>query len=653
MTHAAPSASEKEKTARLVASLSCKEQAELLAQALLREFMHRRGLHETLKAFDEENPRDERTISSRAVMRQLLNIPVEGRPSRLQPTMSAATGKAQPPTFMEELCSYRLTKRGYTHPALKIGDEKPDGEEDPSDTELRSLHERAEAHRTAKAACEQKQRRYEEMLAEEELYQRRKEAHMEKKKKKREKRRGSGGSSSKSQHKKHRQGGTSTSTSGSESEADGGSLAGVMQERFSHSLRLAPSAAAASKRRGSAEAAQSGAAWQPPGVASVGDVVGTPHQSGHCTPSHSSSWTPTAEVGEAADKDNSNSKNNNDDDDFDPFGSAASSQQALMARVRAESRHWASNSSGDTSIHSTPNRGSGGVGAVGTGVGEPVTPAALSNVLRGVPLDHGDEPPLRLGGLGPASGVGGAALGGGLSALSALGGNARLSAMAAGYNPNAVAVSEGGKPRTVTGPPLASLRPAHAGSREDGETEEGGPAGFTPYIHGFPPPPSSALAPSIMVKHTDPVRRDTTAALSPSPTFDLAGGSGGGGAAPVNGDDRAAMPRGSALAGSNSNSSGTVSPSNVGRAAASFAVEMRSPSPNTSAASGEDGASFHTPSRSANSSGGGGNNSGLRHGIGFRTSASAEATHSGTAAGEGEGVRPSRKERRVKLLIDE
>jgi hypothetical protein len=65
-----------------------------LSEALLREFMHRRGFLATLKTFDEESPRDGQTISSRALMAQMMSW----------------ESKDKAP-FMVQLCQYRLRKR--------------------------------------------------------------------------------------------------------------------------------------------------------------------------------------------------------------------------------------------------------------------------------------------------------------------------------------------------------------------------------------------------------------------------------------------------------------------------------------------------------------------------------------------------------------
>lgn len=173
MTHLTTS-EEKQQAARFIESLSTREQVDLLAQALLREYMHRRGFRETLKTFDAENPRDERTISSRAIMQSLLNIPVAGRISRLRPT-KGANGKDQNPTFMEELCSYRLTKRSYrvgTAPATANTDTSSSsrGERDPSDVEVEQLKEAVAARQSLKAINDAKIREFEQLLAAEEAH---------------------------------------------------------------------------------------------------------------------------------------------------------------------------------------------------------------------------------------------------------------------------------------------------------------------------------------------------------------------------------------------------------------------------------------------------------------------------------------------------
>lgn len=73
---------------------------DLLSQALLREYMHKKKFTATLKLFDEENPRNEKTISSRALMADLMHL------QALLPEFK----KKGVDTIMEVLCYYRLEK---------------------------------------------------------------------------------------------------------------------------------------------------------------------------------------------------------------------------------------------------------------------------------------------------------------------------------------------------------------------------------------------------------------------------------------------------------------------------------------------------------------------------------------------------------------
>lgn len=93
----------KDSSAALAAILSVShdEQVDLLSQALLREYMHKKQYSSTLKTFDEENPRDERTISSRALMSELMYVSPE-----LQQKLKADGIE----TIMEMLCSIRVEK---------------------------------------------------------------------------------------------------------------------------------------------------------------------------------------------------------------------------------------------------------------------------------------------------------------------------------------------------------------------------------------------------------------------------------------------------------------------------------------------------------------------------------------------------------------
>ena len=106
--------------AAAVTALSIEKQTEELAQALLREYMHRRGFAKTLASFDRENPRGYTTISSRALMTNLMLLDVIQARNKLKGSDAAA---AAPPsatsgggvtafsTIMEMLCDYRLRKR--------------------------------------------------------------------------------------------------------------------------------------------------------------------------------------------------------------------------------------------------------------------------------------------------------------------------------------------------------------------------------------------------------------------------------------------------------------------------------------------------------------------------------------------------------------
>ncbi|KEG11986.1 hypothetical protein DQ04_02101200, partial [Trypanosoma grayi] len=77
-------------------------QVELLSEALLREYMHRRKFTETLHVFDEEHPRDNDTISSRALMSDLMALGTE-----TQRAMKADGVE----TIMEMLCALRVRRR--------------------------------------------------------------------------------------------------------------------------------------------------------------------------------------------------------------------------------------------------------------------------------------------------------------------------------------------------------------------------------------------------------------------------------------------------------------------------------------------------------------------------------------------------------------
>ncbi|KAG5466784.1 hypothetical protein LSCM1_00961 [Leishmania martiniquensis] len=85
-----------------VFNMTHEEQVHLLSDALLREYMHRRGFLATLKAFDDEHPRDANTISSRALMSDLMALD-----SSEQQRMKGEGIE----TIMEMLCNLRVERR--------------------------------------------------------------------------------------------------------------------------------------------------------------------------------------------------------------------------------------------------------------------------------------------------------------------------------------------------------------------------------------------------------------------------------------------------------------------------------------------------------------------------------------------------------------
>ncbi|CAJ1987034.1 hypothetical protein conserved [Leishmania donovani] len=613
-----PGASEKEKTARLVASLSRHEQVELLAQALLREYMHRRGLRETLRTFDAENPRDERTISSRALMRQLLNIPVDGRPSRLQPTASSSSAKPQAPTFMEELCSYRLTKNSYRSLDGKRGGEQQRiQEEDPSDVELRALREAADAQRAAKTSCEQKQREYEELLAAEEAYQQRKEGHKERRKRKyKDKRRRS------LKQRFRDDAGSNDDEAESESEQSDdseGKEGAALVAGYSHASRR-PQWAPSGKRRLSAESGSGvnatavavGAHWQPPGNAARAGADHSTSGDGVSRRSAKIVSGGTVRLG----LDNADIKDRSDhDSEADPFGLSGASRQALMARVRAESEHWPTQANGGaTHAHASSTSNVNGDGGAPDSTLS-AAPAALSTLAGRGAGDRG---------------------------LASLSGPRPVGRAAAGFNPNGTYASpsfSGSLSATVPAGAnggMAALRMKASSIPIPGLSADGAVRGLaSTHSSGFPSAmPTVSSAPSILVKHVSARQQCDDGAASDGALHSY---------------DRTALPRSSALAGSNGGSTARTAAACI-------------PSPNASALSESASPVFSVASRSpaSNAGGsGGGGGSGLRHGIGFRTSStSAEGTASSSAAFIGAAdpaagaAKPSRKERRVKLLVD-
>jgi ubiquitin carboxyl-terminal hydrolase MINDY-3/4 len=79
-------------------------QAKLLSEALLREFMHKRKFLQTLKQFDIENPRNEMTITSRALMQELMTM------QKVMPQMKSQHGIE---SIVEAVCEHRIEKKHH------------------------------------------------------------------------------------------------------------------------------------------------------------------------------------------------------------------------------------------------------------------------------------------------------------------------------------------------------------------------------------------------------------------------------------------------------------------------------------------------------------------------------------------------------------
>ena len=90
--------SKRPSNAEAVMALPKKDRVDVLAQALLREYMHRRGFKATLAAFDAECPRTETTISSRQLMVALLSF------SRIQDRLMRQSAPFH--TFMERFVDW-------------------------------------------------------------------------------------------------------------------------------------------------------------------------------------------------------------------------------------------------------------------------------------------------------------------------------------------------------------------------------------------------------------------------------------------------------------------------------------------------------------------------------------------------------------------
>eukprot|EP00760_Papus_ankaliazontas_P012805 PhM_4_TR15565/c0_g1_i1/m.98406 len=107
--------------AAAAAALSAPERVEELAQALLREFMHKKKYYKTLQQFDTEKPRTEKTIGSRSVMNDLMAL-TSVRERLTHSDDCEVDVKAA--TIMEVLCAQRLGKRSLAHEIEQILDEQ-------------------------------------------------------------------------------------------------------------------------------------------------------------------------------------------------------------------------------------------------------------------------------------------------------------------------------------------------------------------------------------------------------------------------------------------------------------------------------------------------------------------------------------------------
>lgn len=85
-----------------VYKMAHEDQVRLLSDALLREYMHKKGFRKTLSTFDREHPRDTDTISSRAVMADLMALS-SAEQDRLK--------RVGIETIMEMLCNLRIERR--------------------------------------------------------------------------------------------------------------------------------------------------------------------------------------------------------------------------------------------------------------------------------------------------------------------------------------------------------------------------------------------------------------------------------------------------------------------------------------------------------------------------------------------------------------
>eukprot|EP01064_Diplonema_japonicum_P027421 TRINITY_DN3958_c0_g1_i1.p1 TRINITY_DN3958_c0_g1~~TRINITY_DN3958_c0_g1_i1.p1 ORF type:complete len:321 (+),score=59.38 TRINITY_DN3958_c0_g1_i1:35-964(+) len=117
------------------AILSCSrnEQVVELAKALLREYMHKRGYSRTLKAYDEEDPRTEYSISSRALMADMMLLKGKSKSS-----------------IMEDIGTRKIEKKGVMQRMAEL------------DVEIEQLNQKVDAVNGKLKAVKKKKKKKEE-----------------------------------------------------------------------------------------------------------------------------------------------------------------------------------------------------------------------------------------------------------------------------------------------------------------------------------------------------------------------------------------------------------------------------------------------------------------------------------------------------------
>lgn len=137
-------------TMEQVKALPHNTQVDLLAQALLREYMHRKSYKKTLHMFDQECPRDGNTISSRQVMNDALALQQiqEENKALTQKTATNSFGSLNAfDTIMDVLCWHRVCKKKRrTNPAEAAADARILQFESSEDEDEKDKSSKAEQH---------------------------------------------------------------------------------------------------------------------------------------------------------------------------------------------------------------------------------------------------------------------------------------------------------------------------------------------------------------------------------------------------------------------------------------------------------------------------------------------------------------------------